>query len=49
MDAAFNIATERYNLCKDFQRRAKVYGDVFEAVFKVIMEELFPDVLLIHE
>jgi len=41
MEKAFDIATVKYNLCKDFQRRAKVYGDVFEAVFMVIIEELF--------
>ncbi len=49
MEEAFSIAAQKYDLCRDFQRRAKVYGDVFEAVFKVIMEELYPDIILVHE
>jgi hypothetical protein len=45
MEKAFDRATVKYNLCKDFQRRVKVYGDVFETVFMVIIEELFGETL----
>uniref|UniRef100_A0A7J2TB23 Uncharacterized protein n=1 Tax=Ignisphaera aggregans TaxID=334771 RepID=A0A7J2TB23_9CREN len=48
MEKAFERATVEYDLCKDFQRRAKVYGDVFEAVFMVVIEELFGETLSEH-
>jgi hypothetical protein len=48
MEKAFDRATVKYNLCKDFQRRAKVYGDVFETVFMVMIEELFGETLSKH-
>ena len=49
MDSVFERVAEKFNLCKDFQARAKVYGDAFEAIFMVIMEMFFPDIKLIHQ
>ena len=49
VNEVFDIVAKKYDLCGNFQRRAKVYGDAFEAIFKVIMEKLFPDIKLIHE
>ncbi len=49
MDKVFERVAERFNLCRDFQARAKVYGDAFEAIFITIMETFFPDIKLIHQ
>jgi len=49
MEDMFNAVTRRFNLCeRGFQARAAIYGEAFQAIFTVIMEELFPDVRLIH-
>jgi len=49
MNTVFEKVVEEFNLCKNFQARAKVYGDAFEAIFIVIMETFFPDTNLIHQ
>jgi len=49
MDSVFREVVERFNLCKDYQARAKAYGDAFEAIFMVIMETFFPDVELTYQ
>jgi len=49
MDAAFDKVSRIYGLCRNFQRRAIVFGVTFEAVFAVIIQELFPDIKLLRE
>jgi len=48
MEDIFNKVAEIFNLCKSFQARAAVYGEAFQAIFTVIMEEYFPHIKLIH-
>ena len=49
MDIVFEEVAKKFDLCRDFQARAKVYGDAFEAIFMTIMETFFPDIELIHQ
>lgn len=49
MDSVFEKVAEDFNLCKNFQARAKIYGDAFEAIFIVIMETFFSYIKLIHK
>jgi len=46
LDISFEKVTEKYEVCKDYQRRAAKFGEAFEECFKVIMETLFPDIKL---
>jgi len=49
MNATFDEVSRKYNLCENFQRRAIVFGATFEAMFAVIIQELFPDIILFRE
>jgi len=49
MDAVFGEVSRIYGLCRSFQRRAVVFGVTFEAVFAVVVQELFPDIKLLRE
>jgi len=49
MNVAFDEVSRRYNLCENFQRRAIVFGVTFEAIFAVVIQELFPDIKLFRE
>lgn len=40
---AFDEVSKHYNLCRDYQARAKVFGDAFEVCFTIIIETLFPN------
>ena len=42
MDSVFEKVVEEFDLCKDFQARAKVYWDAFEAIFIVYNGNFFP-------
>lgn len=49
LNDVFDAVASRFELCKrGFQARAAVYGEAFQAIFTVIVEELFPDLRLIH-
>ncbi len=47
LNKAFEEVSASYNLCRDYQARAEKFGEAFEACFKVIMEEFFPDIRII--
>jgi len=49
MNAVFDEVSRIYGLCRSFQRRAVIFGVTFEAVFAVVVQELFPDIKLLRE
>jgi len=49
LNEVFDTVASKFELCKrGFQARATVYGEAFQAIFTVIVEELFPDLKLVH-
>ncbi len=46
LNEAFTEIAVIYDLSKDFQRRAAIFGKAFESCFKVIMREIHPDIKL---
>jgi len=46
LNVAFEKVSDVYNVCEDYQRRAAIFGDAFEACFKIIMERFFPEIPL---
>jgi len=49
LNDVFDAVASKFELCKrSFQTRATIYGEAFQAIFTIIVEELFPDLKLIH-
>ena len=46
LNKVFDEVNDLFNLCADYQRRATKIGSAFESSFKIIMETLFPNIVL---
>lgn len=43
LSEVFDRVSKHYNLCKNYQARAAKFGEAFEICFKVIIDELYPN------